>query len=323
MNRFAKLFRVISGLLLLTNLIIFFLPILVISQDNYSTIRYSQFDFVKKLFEKGIANLGKGLSAAQIAIIVFLIILPLVLSFIIGVIGVAGSVRQFISGIGSVLVLGLNIVFYFNLHTLEPKRVNDVQVYEKGVGLWLLLSVSAAAAVFGVAGLMVTPRKKKRTEKAVLIPDVAQMKQEQMLPEKQFTDEAKEKADSAASLESLENQQQISDPVWEKGDSPRGVMVGLTGNFQGAEIPFQSGETLKLGRDLSNDLVFANAKRVSRFHCSLTWLEKEQKYQIVDKSSNGSFVDGREECIPQNMAIYLEPGTVLDIGSKENRFRLE
>ncbi len=99
-------------------------------------------------------------------------------------------------------------------------------------------------------------------------------------------------------------------------------MVGLSGSFQGAEIPCQPGETLKIGRDTSNDLVLPDA-RVSRFHCRLTYLAEEGKYQIVDTSSNGSFANGREECLPQNMEIYLEPGTILDIGDAQNRFRLE
>lgn len=47
--------------------------------------------------------------------------------------------------------------------------------------------------------------------------------------------------------------------------------------------------------------------------------------QIIsgDTSSNGSFTNGSQECLPQNMEICLKPGTILDFGSEENRFRLE
>ena len=104
---------------------------------------------------------------------------------------------------------------------------------------------------------------------------------------------------------------------------PRGVLVGIRGMYAGAEIPFRAEESIRLGRDASNDLVFTDAPRVSRHHCMITWHESKQQYGFLDRSSNGSFIHGQADCLPQNIEIMLQPGTVIDIGDEDNEFRLE
>ncbi len=77
------------------------------------------------------------------------------------------------------------------------------------------------------------------------------------------------------------------------------------------------------GRTADNDLVFENQQKVSRKHCVISFHRDKECFKIVDTSSNGSFTNGSQECLPQNMEICLKPGTILDFGSEENRFRLE
>lgn len=308
MNRCAKILRTISGLFLLADLIVFFLPVLEIRQDNYPTIRYSQLDFVRQLFlEK--------MSTGQVGVIIAFILLPALLALLFGIIGIVGSDRQIVSGIGSILVLGLVVAFYFTLGILEPDRLNEAQEYKKDFGLWLCLGLSAVAAICGISGLIATPRRQKKQK------ETTEKKQEVIPPQEQEAQKESQTAEQPLPAYVPEGTEAVQQPVNPEG--ARGVMVGLSGDYQGAEIPFKNGETLKLGRDASNDLIFVNASRVSRFHCTLTWIAEQQKFQIVDKSSNGSFINGLEECIPQNIAIYLEPGTILDIGNEQNRFRLE
>ena len=100
-------------------------------------------------------------------------------------------------------------------------------------------------------------------------------------------------------------------------------MVGLAGIYKGAEIPIQDGETIRIGRTADNDLVFENQQKVSRKHCVISFHRDKECFKIVDTSSNSSFTNGSQECLPQNMEICLKPGTILDFGSEENRFRLE
>ena len=51
--------------------------------------------------------------------------------------------------------------------------------------------------------------------------------------------------------------------------------------------------------------------------------KKEKVFYIKDYSSNGTFKNQSENCLPQNMEISLEVGTILDIGDEGNRFILE
>ncbi len=311
MNHLAKFFRVSGGIFLLAGLAAFFLPVLVINQENYPVIKFSGFDFVKTLF-------AHVLRTEQIVFIVFLIILPFVLSLITGIIGILGSVRQIVSCIGSLIIACLEVAFFFNLNIIEPERLNDAQIYEKGTGIWILVIFSVVAAALGIAGFITTPRIKKdvkvQEEKDEIIKKV-QNNAEGVAEQKAATKTAKETAIATGNSSGIHENK--------TGNVPKGILTGLSGEYKDAQIPFQPGEALKFGRNVSNDIVFTGTSRVSRFHCTITWYPDKNKYQIVDKSANGSFIEGREECLPQNIAVYLEPGTVLYIGSKENSFRLD
>ena len=102
---------------------------------------------------------------------------------------------------------------------------------------------------------------------------------------------------------------------------PKGVMVGLVGVYAGAEIPFKIGERIRLGRLANNDLVFEGQDKVSRNHCYIKW--DGYKFLIKDSSSNGVFVNGSEDCLPQNIEIEIPIGSVIAIGDENNTFRLE
>lgn len=108
------------------------------------------------------------------------------------------------------------------------------------------------------------------------------------------------------------------------GSEPRGVMVGLAGIYAGVEIPFQNGETIRIGRDAASNLIYdKRAPRVSRHHCEITWNAQTRNYSIIDTSTNGTFKNGSEDCLPQNMRIVLEVGCTISLGSDDNVFRLE
>lgn len=107
------------------------------------------------------------------------------------------------------------------------------------------------------------------------------------------------------------------------GPNPRGVMVGLSGIYAGAEIPLTDGEYIKLGRVTDNDLVFSGQKRVSRNHCQIMWSAAKRMYTVFDFSTNGIFLDGSETRLTKNTALDIKPGSVLAIGDRTNTFRLD
>lgn len=305
MDRLAKGVRVVGGLLLFVNLAAFFLPVTKIVQEPYypaeNPLTIAPFHYIKAIFQKNGDLFLDTYTTKQLILILCLMALPVLLSLAGGIIGIVGSPRQLVSGILSIVIAGLYGTLFPMLNDIWPEPLTD-QVYSWNYSLYITIGVSGVAAVLGIIGFFVRPRRLKKNTAAV-IPQVNEIKQEQELA-----------------------RYNIVEPMPERGDAPsypRGIMVGLAGIYTGAEIPFQDGESIKLGRMPDNDLVFENQPRVSRNHCVITWHAGAGRYEILDYSSNGSYINEEEECLPQNMKIVLQPGTILDIGSAENRFRLE
>lgn len=107
-------------------------------------------------------------------------------------------------------------------------------------------------------------------------------------------------------------------------EQPRGIMRGLCGMYEGAEIPLQN-ETISIGRDPSRvNLIYdENSTKVSRKHCEVSFDPQAKMFVLVDYSSTGTFKNGSSDCLPQNMKVMLEPGSTIDIGDEANRFILE
>lgn len=109
-----------------------------------------------------------------------------------------------------------------------------------------------------------------------------------------------------------------------KPEQPRGIMRGICGMYEGAEIPLQN-ETIMIGRDPSRaNLIYdENYTKVSRKHCEVSYDPQTKMFVFVDYSSTGTFKNGNPDCLPQNMKVMLEPGSTIDIGDETNRFILE
>ncbi len=105
---------------------------------------------------------------------------------------------------------------------------------------------------------------------------------------------------------------------------PKGIMRGLNGLYAGAEIDLKHG-TIIIGRDANRaNLVYDDScTKVSRKHCEMSYDVQAKLFVIVDTSSNGTFKNENPNCLPQNMRINLEPGSIIDIGDESNRFILE
>lgn len=174
----------------------------------------------------------------------------------------------------------------------------------------------AAAVIVGFVSVGVRASGKKN-----VTPPAAAVRQK--LPELSEKIENK-KYYQVVEKELAAGQQEQTIPPYTPGRAPRGVMVGLAGIYAGVEIPFAPGETIRVGRDSSSNLIFdKRAPRVSRHHCEITWNAGSGNYSIVDTSTNGTFKNGSEDCLPQNMTIVLEVGCTLSLGSDDNVFRLE
>lgn len=112
---------------------------------------------------------------------------------------------------------------------------------------------------------------------------------------------------------------------------PSGMIRGLEGIYRDKEINVRQ-RKLILGRDPKTaTLVFEpSSRRVSRVHCELAFDAAHGKYYIRDHSTNGvlifTYEGGRYVSrgrLPRDKSCLLQPGTIIDIGSYANRFRLE
>lgn len=112
---------------------------------------------------------------------------------------------------------------------------------------------------------------------------------------------------------------------------PAGVIRGLEGIYKDKLIAVRQ-RKLILGRDpKAATIVFdPSSRRVSRVHCELAFDAARGKYCIKDYSTNGVLIytceGGRymsQGRLPKDKSCFLQPGTIIDIGSYANRFRLE
>lgn len=100
-------------------------------------------------------------------------------------------------------------------------------------------------------------------------------------------------------------------------------ITGLSGMYAGQTLPLAENDEMVIGRDIAscNLIIDKNAEKVSRKHCGITYLPTTDSYQVIDYSTNGTFIDGDSRLV-SNMPTTLQRGTVIALGNRENRFKL-
>lgn len=101
-----------------------------------------------------------------------------------------------------------------------------------------------------------------------------------------------------------------------------GALIGVSGMYQGAELPINSQESIVIGRDAENSNLVITDKAVSRRHCSVSYDAFCQYYIVIDHSTNGVYLkDGSQITPGQPVVIY--PGDTIRLGNTEHVFRLK
>lgn len=362
MNRSMDKFRIPLGIFLLSNVLLIPLPVVSIWQENYPEQVYSQLSFIQGYLISRTGVGASPASGFAPFMTVLLVALPLILAIFAGVCSLVEQFYGKYARIAGVAALCLYLCqLFFGRVFLWPERLNDAQQYNREIGIWLLLIVIFASLAMYVIPMFPLFHSAKRDKiitpqvpfsslqsedpamgKSLGMPSVSRK------PALSFSDEdgisytqtdpmrhvehgveshtiSQTQTELNLPLDSEEVAAEATRGAIMAAFSPRGrgVMVGVAGVFAGKEIAFGDGETLRLGRDLANDLVFTNASHISRNHCLITWYAQKQKYYVEDQSSNGCFINGAPTRLPKNVEIALEPGTIIDIGDQTNRFRLE
>lgn len=164
MNHSADRIRMLEGLFLICDFVIFFLPELSIRQENYPEQTFSQFSFFHDYFlsDAGVSQIPVSGNMRILTILCILIPTILVIFF---------STCSFINKIpnGFIAIGGIAVAVLYLLHLLLakgiwPKRLNDAQSYDRRIGWWLL-AIAMLGTLLSAILLLMTSMKETATEK--------------------------------------------------------------------------------------------------------------------------------------------------------------
>ncbi len=110
--------------------------------------------------------------------------------------------------------------------------------------------------------------------------------------------------------------------VEKPSNNQSGTITGMSGMYAGQSIPLASNVELLIGRDSSCNLIIdKNSSKLSRRHCGIVFDPARGVYMVTDYSSNGTYIDGGTR-LATNVSTPLQRGSIIDLGNRENRFRL-
>ncbi|MBO5261345.1 MAG: FHA domain-containing protein [Coprococcus sp.] len=92
----------------------------------------------------------------------------------------------------------------------------------------------------------------------------------------------------------------------------------IQGEFQGSSIDLQSGIQQILGRNGADCNIFFQSDRVSRVHCAIIFDENTGKLNLLNYSTSGTTVNGKELAPQQSVA--LDNGAKVKLGHSDNVF---
>lgn len=96
----------------------------------------------------------------------------------------------------------------------------------------------------------------------------------------------------------------------------------VSGEFAGASFPLNPHDTVVIGRDSEVCNIVISAGKVSRRHCAVSFDAAKGQFAVMDCSTNGTYLENGTRLLA-NLRNMLPAGTVISVGSNENRFKLE
>ena len=96
----------------------------------------------------------------------------------------------------------------------------------------------------------------------------------------------------------------------------------VSGEFAGASFPLNPHDTVVIGRDSEVCNIVISAGKVSRRHCAVSFDAAKGQFAVMDCSTNGTYLENGIRLLA-NLRNMLPAGTVICVGSSENRFKLE
>lgn len=100
-----------------------------------------------------------------------------------------------------------------------------------------------------------------------------------------------------------------------------GAFICTEGAYIGSIIRIKPEQRIRIGRDGEVADMVVNLPSVSRLHCEVIYHAEQHEYEIVDFSTNGTFVNGNKRLVQQEPYL-LKPGTELCFGDKGTVYKL-
>lgn len=106
-----------------------------------------------------------------------------------------------------------------------------------------------------------------------------------------------------------------------KAPQSRASITGISGPYKGVNINFKSDIEIIIGRDINLSDFIVNLPKVSKIHCKILYNSSLDHYEIIDDSTNGTFINGENRLV-KNERYILEPDTTISFGDKSAVFKL-
>lgn len=100
-----------------------------------------------------------------------------------------------------------------------------------------------------------------------------------------------------------------------------GTLICICGAYLGSIVRIHPEQKITIGRDEEVSDLIINLPLVSRKHCTLTYHCDIMKYEVVDFSTNGTFVDGNKKLV-KNEPYLLRRGSEICFGDKVTVYKL-
>ncbi len=100
----------------------------------------------------------------------------------------------------------------------------------------------------------------------------------------------------------------------------RGTLIGVAGEYMGAEIPLESGVTLTIGRNSQTSNLVLKSPIISEVHCRVTFYGDRNIYGVIDLSKNGIY-NARGMRLPKEQEMFMTPGDEITLGHHGDTFR--
>ena len=202
------------------------------------------------------------------------------------------------------------------------------------IEIFSILSIIAAIAVYVMVYMLIGKAERfsnvgqKKVEAPVTESNVNQPPVSEPKPsEDMYSEENTMQLDAQPQQEEDQNtvmlQENVNQPVV-KNNGVCGHIIALSGAEKGYSYPIKDGEELIIGKDpkVAHIVVSATHERISKKHCGIKYDSQNDKYLVIDYSTNGTFINSIRK-LTKGLFISVPKGTIINLAKDNIDFKLD